>query len=129
VTKDKITGFSLIEAMIAIILLTLILVGGMAYFFYANDSLKVANYRRIAAEIAQSSMEQIKSANYTTLQSSFDSNVTIGTLTGNRTISVSNQIQDADGSVYKQVTVNLTWDQPNKSVPGQVVLDTYIAPK
>ncbi len=119
----------MIEVMIAIILLTLILVGGMAYFFYANESLKVANYRRIAAEIAHSAMEQMKSANYTTLASSFDPNVTIGTLTGNKTISVSGDISDPGGGVYKQVTVNITWEQPNKNTLGNVVLDTYIAPK
>ena len=125
-TKDKTTGFTLIEAAIAILLLVIILTGGMAYFFYANSALQVANHRRIAAEMAQSTMEQIKSANYTTLAAwSGVSNVAIGNLSGVKNISVSGDIADGQ-CFYKQITVNITWSQPDKSVPGEVVLDTYI---
>jgi len=126
---SKARGFTLIETAIAIMLLVIMMAGGMAYFFYSNDSLQTANHRRIAAEIAHSSMELIKSMNYSTLVSGSNlTNVSIGYLTGQESITIYDEINGADGA-YRQATVNITWGQPNKNVPGEVVLDTYLSPQ
>ena len=50
-------GFTLIEVLVSLLLLTLILLGGMSFYFYSDQHTQTALHRRVAAGIAESVME------------------------------------------------------------------------
>jgi prepilin-type N-terminal cleavage/methylation domain-containing protein len=132
-------GLTLIECLISLLLLTILLVGGMAFYFYAHQSLRWSINKEIATGIANCEMEDIKNSGYNNLpnpalNSCLDdpnrakNNVIVGNLpaTAQERVSVCGR---NDGTMdYKEVQVSITWQQPNKTSPETVSLVTDIAP-
>jgi prepilin-type N-terminal cleavage/methylation domain-containing protein len=60
--KESDQGFSLVESLIAIIILGIIMAGGLAFFYYANNLYYRGLHYQMATWIVDSRMEKIKSA-------------------------------------------------------------------
>ena len=129
-------GFTIIEALISMLLLTITLVGSMAFYFHSQGYFASVNHRRIAAEIASAELEDIKTDGYTAIPAAGAWTVratkltqrlsagAIGGMPGWGEIYV---IDNSEG--YKEVQVTIFWNQPGKSTVQEVTLDTYIAPR
>jgi prepilin-type N-terminal cleavage/methylation domain-containing protein len=127
-------GFSLIECLVSILLLTFLLVGGMSFYTFSNDYLQSVTSRRIAADLANSRMEIIKSGGYdaasnlTACSNPSSTSVLIGQLPGSMVCCQNGTFTDVNAtSSYKAVKVKVQWNQPNKSGPWNVTLDSFIA--
>lgn len=106
------------------LLLFVVLIGAIAFYFYAYQSVRSTVNKRIALEAADSKMEELKKLRYTDLQglNGLSENISIGNLAGSRNIYV------YDRGTYKQVRIEVDWQEPGKSVQQRIPLDTYIAP-
>lgn len=68
---NKKKGATLVEAMVAIILLMLVALGGAAFIFYSSGRIAIERNKRAAVEIASGRLEFIRSMSYT-IQSMLD---------------------------------------------------------
>lgn len=127
----SLTGFTLIECVISLLLLAVVLVGGMAFYFYSDKSLTIATHRRMATELANARLEELKSGGLAGLPNPVPppANIDIGSLVGQQAVSIS----DVDDPLtpgtndYKQVQVKIDWSEPEQTSNQEVVLDTFIA--
>ncbi|KPK96717.1 MAG: hypothetical protein AMJ95_12660 [Omnitrophica WOR_2 bacterium SM23_72] len=130
-------GYTLIEVLVSLLLLTLILLGGMSFYFYSDQHTQTALHRRLAVGIAESTMEQIKRNGYASLP---EPAPTHGLWQGPLTLNV-NQLPAAENIYvydvddngdslidYKQVCIEVTWQDPGNSLQQQVKVDSFIAP-
>ena len=119
-------GFTIIECLISLLILAILMTGGMAFYQYSNDLMKAATHKRIAVEIANAKMEDIKKNGFGSLPSIdglWQTNpITIAGLSGQQNVYV------YDVSNYKRVAVENTWLEPGKTGNQVVKLETYIAP-
>lgn len=102
--------------------------GGIAFYRYSNDLMKQATHKRIAVEIANAKMEEIKKNGLGSLPSidglwdaKTDNNLPIAYLIGQEKVYV------YAVSTYKRVVVEITWQEPSKTGNQVVKLETYIA--
>jgi prepilin-type N-terminal cleavage/methylation domain-containing protein len=123
-------GFTLVESLIAILLLGIIFSGGMAFYYLANALYYSGLHSRQATSIASSMMEVCKNVGYASLPSLpggacsvvTDQPLPLGPLSsmsGTSTVAVS------DVGNVKQVTVTVSWADPNKG-PSSITLQTYV---
>jgi prepilin-type N-terminal cleavage/methylation domain-containing protein len=128
-------GFSLIESLIAIILLVITLSGGMAFYFNANALYQRNLHARLAVSLAEAKMEQCRSVGASGLPGGIcpaETNVSLGVviqgLQARRTVT-------ATGTTYKDVTVFICWCEPgdtcdasvcNSTSKHYVNLETYV---
>ncbi|HTY44616.1 MAG TPA: prepilin-type N-terminal cleavage/methylation domain-containing protein [Patescibacteria group bacterium] len=122
-------GLTLIECMISMLVLAILLMAGMAFYFNAQSLARWSVHKRIALEMANAEMENIKNGGYANLPDPAPaglwrtSNVTIGNLTGRTDVYVS------DSAGYKQVDVEVDWQDPAKGNAWKSIrLVTYMAP-
>lgn len=57
-------GFSLIEVLIALVILVIVILGGGLYFFYGRLGINREGYRRAALVVTSQTLEKLKAANY-----------------------------------------------------------------
>jgi len=57
-------GFSLIEVLIALVILVIVILGGGLYFFYGHLGINREGYRRAALVVTSQTLERLKAANY-----------------------------------------------------------------
>lgn len=137
--KALIKGFTIIECLISILLLAIVMAGGMAFYFYSTGYLASATHRRIAAEMANARLEQIKNSGYANLPDPAPGlwddpsvpgvppePVTIGSLPGQQEVYIFDIDENGGGTDYKQAEVKITWTEPSKTGPQEMVLETYI---
>jgi len=123
-------GFTIVEYATAMTLMSIILLGGMAFYFYSNRHIQTAFHRRIATEIANSKMEEIRKGGYGSLPEPAPSS---GLWQGPLTINVRDLTAVENIYVYdtsnklKQVAVEVVWFDPGLTSQQSIVLDTYIA--
>ncbi len=134
-------GFSIVEAMFAILILAITLAGGLAFYFYANDLYARRLHARLATSLAEDRMERCASARAGGLPTAsggacpLETNAATGdTLQGiatRRTVTVT-----ADGT-GKDVAVYICWCEPggacdaaacNGSSRSYVVMETIAGP-
>lgn len=134
---NKKTGFTIIELLISLLLLTIVFIAGMAFYFYSNQFMLTSFHRRVATELANSIMEQIKQDGYDSLPNPAPTSglwqgpipINIEDLTGNQNIYVTDIDDDGDNATdYKQVNVEIDWQEPGKKNQQTIKLETYIAP-
>jgi len=109
-------AFSILEALIAILILALVLIGAAPAFFYGTKLMHRASRRRIAVERASNEMESIVDRDFEQIQNR-TRNITLGStdeslaVATDATLSVSVQNRTWDGSEVdgKRVRVNVTW--------------------
>jgi type II secretory pathway pseudopilin PulG len=110
-------AFTIIEAMIAILLLGIMMAGGIAYFTLATKHASENAHEKIALELAQSKMEDVRSST----PSSGWTDVTIGYLPGNMIMK-----WDSSSRTYD---VGVVWHEPDddSAQDRSVNLITYIS--
>ena len=117
-------GFTIIECLISILLLAIVMVGGMAFYFDSTGHLAGATHKRIAAELANAKLEELKNIGYGNLtngETSTSLNITAG-INGLQNVTIV-------GTAYKEVSVQMFWNEPNKAGTQNVTISTYIAPR
>jgi prepilin-type N-terminal cleavage/methylation domain-containing protein len=119
-------GFTIIECLISILLLTIIMVGGMALFFYPQGYYTASAHRKVATDIASAQLEGLKKQLITNWDSAFPASlpITIGGLSG--TVRIPQPFSSC-GTDCKAVQVKISWNEPEKAALQEVILDTCIA--
>ena len=129
--KNK-SGFTIVEVIIATIILVISLLGGVAFFSLNRNNLSYANRQRLATWAAIYKIEELKSMNYAALVSPSTTiepppPLTISGYSFTRTTTITNPVPGLD---YKQATVYVSWNQGNfPPSPTTLSLTTYISEK
>lgn len=150
------SGFSLIEVLIALVILVIVILGGSLYFFYGRLGINREGYRRAALELASQRLEKLKPAKYSEIipddfgpdygpyyiYGSWEKNteetedtVAVGNPSGEEngmmvTKAEPQEVQDDDSYGFLKVTVTVKWDiaQWDDNTTNKVELVTLIAP-
>ncbi|MEI6437985.1 MAG: prepilin-type N-terminal cleavage/methylation domain-containing protein [Candidatus Omnitrophota bacterium] len=138
-------GFSIIEAMIAIVVLGIVMAGGLGFFYYSNSLYSRGVHNQMATWIADSKLEELKKAGCTAATQ--DTGTTVGLigdqtdttnaahLTGTRTVTwPATATQGVCGATTTKpactsptlVGVCVSWTEPGTAISSQVTLETYI---
>jgi len=117
-------GTSLIEIMVAIVVLAMIIIGGSALFSYSRGQIQLQKYSRMAVQLAAQKLEELKAGNYNDIAA--DSNdikedIALDDFLCTRSTLI------VDTGLYKQVAVVVQWGSDNQKY--EVSLNTFIAPK
>jgi prepilin-type N-terminal cleavage/methylation domain-containing protein len=128
----KKNGFTIIEVVVASIILVVSLLGGVVFLSANRNNLVYATNQRLATWSAIYKIEQLKSATYTdTGWDAILNNTFPGSTTENLPISGKSFIRKTTitdigvGPDYKQATVEMNWGKPTPPVS----LTTYISAK
>lgn len=127
-------GFTIVEHLVSLLLLSIAIVGGMAYYTFADSHMQASFHRNIATELANSKMEELRKNGYSALPNTTGlwqgpSPILIKYLSGNQSIYVFDIDDNSDGATdYKQVKVEIAWQEPSKTFLQNLTLDTYITP-
>ena len=122
-------GFTILEIILASLILVITVLGGAAFLSANKKNLVLANRQNLATWAAVSKMEELKSSPYVSLASLPTENITLSGKSFQRTVAVEEIDEDADGGTdYKKITVTVTYSGGGvSSVPVSMV--TYIAPR
>ena len=148
--KNNHNGFTLVEVLISILLLTIVLVGGMGFCFNSQEEMTLVVHKKIAAEMANSKMEEFKRKKYSDLPGPAASpgvvvennNTQLGSpinkggyISANTADALGTKVTvtDVDDPVggaidYKEVKVEVKWKEAGKKSEQNIVLVTYLAP-
>ena len=146
--KNLKKGFTLVEALIAMLLLLITFAGGATLFFNADRFIGYVVHKKLAVALINLKMEEIKGHGYdyqyAPLQyigDPFPAAVTVETETIDdldnfegfsfqRTISVLDIDDPAGGSLadYKEITVAVTWTESLEDTLQTLSIVTYLAP-
>jgi prepilin-type N-terminal cleavage/methylation domain-containing protein len=124
--KKQLKGFTLIECLVAVLLLLVSFAGGIAMYFHADRLVGLVVHKHIALALANWKMEELKGGDYPPLSSvETDLEIVEGGLQADRVVSVGNEING-----YREVSVNVTWTEPSEegSTNRMVSAMTYLAP-
>jgi Tfp pilus assembly protein PilV len=122
IRKSNKSGVSLIEVIIAVLITTIVMLGGSMFFASSTGQISLREQYRAASRLACQKLEELKAADYDT--------VVVGTVTDNVTLESTNynrSVVTQDLGSYKEVTVTLTWGPVDREKSTSLV--TYIAPK
>jgi prepilin-type N-terminal cleavage/methylation domain-containing protein len=134
VHKESQQGFTLVEALTALILLSIFSLSGIAIYANSNEIQTMAMHKKIATEMASSKIEEYRKYGYSSLPTSGTpvvQNINVGGLSAIMTTNVADVDDPVGGAQavdYKQVQVNITWTETGKSTAKDVELTTYIVP-
>ena len=137
-------GFTIVEALISIILFTITLAGGLAIYVNADRIVTLTTHKRLAVEFANLRMEELRAMNYAAFDAAFpvpdpaepepyddpSQPPVVEGFASARTITVANVPQVATPD-YKEVTVNVAWTEADHDPAGQqreVEIQTIIVP-
>ncbi len=112
------TGVTLIEVMVAIMIFTIVMVGGFVFFFYGRTYIAHSNHQRMALELSKEKIEICKAFGY---DSAIDEPVTgapLGGIQFSRSVSV---VAKTDSGVYKELTVATSWTERGNNYNVQLV--------
>lgn len=108
--RDGERGFTLLETMIALVILLIVCVGIMGLFFYSMRNNTGAADRELALAVAQQRMEQLRALTFTDTNLTTDSTTTV--TASNRSYSVATTICTTStcgaSSTLKLITVTVT---------------------
>ncbi len=122
-------GFTLVECLISMLIMTILLAGGMSFYFYANEQNTLAAHKELMLALANSKMEEWKSTDYNTLRNHALVENTIP-VTGGLIATVKSQFTNlerpSDHKEYIEVLVTLTWKEANKASEEEIALTTQV---
>lgn len=135
-------GTTLIEVMIGMLVFLIIMLGGIQYFLLPQTTTARQKIKRLATSQAETRLEQLKSLNYALITAAFnetDTPVTLGSISGLRSTTISNiddpedglGVSDSDGQTidYKTIRVDISWvagKQQTISMTSAVSFNNYI---
>ena len=105
------SGFSLVEVMVAVLLLVVLSLGGAAVMYQTGGGIQRVQNKREAIIAANVIMERLWNQSYADLQSIADSSdsdtVTVNGLTMTVTVDVGVESADVDGNAYLELSVDI----------------------
>ena len=125
-------GFTLIESLISMGLLFIVLTAGMSFYFNSNEFLVMAMHKKIATELVNSELEELRGTAYSQIITKTELPVTVGGFDFTPTITA--VLVDGDDppdgiNDYKEVTVKVAWTEAGGFSPSKdITMVTYIAP-
>ncbi len=122
-------GASLLEVMVASVVLLAGTLGAMAYLGHGQVALLRQGHSRLAAQVAHSRLEELRTVRYNVLEThgEEDTPVQLASLTGWRTTEIVAVDENEDGLIdYKKVRVVVSW--PVGDLTQEVELVTLFAP-
>ena len=125
------SGLTLVEVLISILILSILLAGGLSFYFNSSEFMGLAMHKKMALELANEKMEECKRVITLTALDAMDNNpnpgpetINVGGLSATRTVDVSDP---GNGEVgYRLVNVNVIWTEAGKSSSKNVQMVTYI---
>ncbi len=121
VQKSK-KGTNLVEVMMAVLILTIVILGGSFFYVASTNQINLREQYRAASRLAGQKLEELKASDY--------DNVTIGELNDSLTLensTYSRSVVTEDLGSYKKVVVNVNWGPVG--MERNISLVTLIAPK
>lgn len=132
------SGTTLLENMLAMVLLSVIILGGFQFFIGGNQVIYSNTIRRLAIIEVEKHLETVFLYDYNSLETSLnetDTPIDLGHFTGLRTTVVTAIDDPIDGQAtadaddnpddYKKIVSTIKWSDKNTH---QVSLSTYVAP-
>jgi len=134
-SKNK-GGFTLAEVLISILILAIMLTGGLSFYFNSDAVIGQVSHKKLATEIANSILENLKKAGYDSLPApgagtpvaltSTDDPVGIlKDLSATKIVTVTDL---GNPVAYKQVEVSVTWTEADESKAHEIKFSTIMAP-
>ncbi len=125
---NKKGGFTLVEVLLATIILAIGLIGASAFYYANRRNLYNARLERYATWSAVEKMEMIKGKSYSSLEEEIvTEDIEIGDINNpvpaEITTAITDEEEEADIS-YKSVNVTVSWSQGEEN--KEVSLNTYI---
>ncbi len=115
-------GTSLVEVMTAVLISTIVMLGGSFFYVASTNQINLREQYRAASRLAGQKLEELKAGSYDA--------VTIGEVQDSLTLdnsTYSRSVVTEDLGLYKKVIVTVNWDAGGKQ--RNVSLATLIAPK
>ena len=103
-------GFSLIEVMVAILLLSIVAVGSAGFFYQSLAMIEEYRSRRLAMELATSEIDSLRKSHYTDIKPYEISGLMIGNWVSEIIVTV-NEVAEGDAR-RKEVEVTVNWGMP-----------------
>lgn len=121
ILKSK-RGTSLVEVMVAVLILTIVMLGGSFFHVASTGQINLRKQYRVASQLAAQKLEELKAGNYDAIAiGEAKDSLSLDGLSCSR-----NTVVEDVGS-FKQVRVTVQWGQVGKE--RNVSLVTLIAPK
>ena len=115
-------GIGLIEVMVAILILSIVIIGGSLLFAQSRGQIHLRKNYRVAALLAAQKLEELKAGSYKDVETSeTQESIPLEDLCYSR------GIETEDIGSYKKVKVTTYWEQMGNE--HNVSLVTFIAPK
>jgi prepilin-type N-terminal cleavage/methylation domain-containing protein len=111
-------GVTLIEVMVAIIIFTIVMVGGFVFFFYGRSYISHSNHQRMALELTKEKIEICKAFGYANVQNQNEPSISLGSIQFSRNTVATETV---GSGTYKQVTVTTNWQERGNSYNVQIV--------
>jgi prepilin-type N-terminal cleavage/methylation domain-containing protein len=111
-------GVTLVEVMVAILIFTIVMLGGLVFFFYGRTHISHSNHQRMALELAKEKMETWKADDYDNVLNENEPNIPLGGIQFSRNTVVNEVLV---GGVYKEVTVTTSWQEKGNPVSVQII--------
>jgi prepilin-type N-terminal cleavage/methylation domain-containing protein len=121
ILKSK-KGTSLIEVMVAVLILTIVIAGGSFSYIYGRSRIDLWKDYRAAGQLAAQKLEELKAGNYDDIEAGgTEESLSLEDSPYGRSILTE------DVGLYKKVTVAVHWQQRGEQ--HYVSLTTFIAPE
>ncbi len=121
-TRKSKKGTSLVEVMTAVLISTIVILGGSFFFVASTNQINLREQYRAASRLAGQKLEELKASNYI--------DVTIGETNDSLTLensTYSRSVVTEDLGLYKKVVVTVNWGPVG--MKRNISLVTLIAPK
>ena len=129
---------TLIETLVSMMLIAMVTVGGMVYYLGANELQGMALHKKIATELANTRMEELRATNYAVLTAgTTSSDIIVGGLEAKVsdgrgmqvTISEIDEDSPPNGTDYKKIQVQVRWEETDEGGKDfDIELASYVAP-
>ena len=121
VRKSK-KGVSLVEVMIAVLISSIVMLGGSFFFVASTGQINLREQYRAASRLASQKLEEVKAVDYDTVaEGEVNDSVTLQSSSYNRSVVTK------DLGSFKEITVNVNWGPVGQQ--HNINLVTVIAPK
>ena len=125
-TKNK-SGFSLVEIMVAALLLAVLAIGGAAVMYQTGGNIQIQGNKRIALELANEVLERYQSIEYSDIPSSDTDTISVDGIAHlvaiNSTIEHFPSPSPSVADEYKQIEVRVSY---RSGLDNVVVIDSII---
>ena len=112
-------GVTLVEVMVAILIFTIVMLGGLVFFFYGRTYISQSNHERMALELTKEKIELWKADDYSHIANQNESSISLGGTQFSRSTSVVERT--GTGGVYKEITVTTSWQQTGTTYNVQLL--------